>query len=374
MAGTGLQPLNIFLIVFPFILSFTIVSIRVWRKIKASQFVIEDALLVAAEVLLVALTATVWEFVLISYAGYHAEDIPKGAINVVDILRWRYINNAIYNPILGLAKISFLITLLKLRSQNCLIILSLWTLIVVNILFVFAATLGDIFFCWPIHKYWLQSTPGTCGDSASYIFGVIGVTIATDVLVSLIPAWIIYDLQMSLKHKAGVIVFLTLPLAVTAIGCYRLHLFVVIFSLPTVSAENPYNVRNGLLNVEANLGVIAACGPTIKWILGRFIPYFDTTPSTNPYTPNASSHLRQRSRGYVKSNGDIELRSEGVHTLYPRSVRNSCWKTGDDDADSEKQCIAVESGKDIRKTTVLEWGSVEELAPNSELHGKVRQE
>ena len=151
--------------------------------------------------------------------------------------------------------------------MNRLIIASLWTLIVANILFIFAATLGSIFMCWPIHKNWHPEIPGTCGDRPPYIFGVIGVTIATDVLVTLIPAWILHDLQMSLKNKVGVIVFLSLPLAVTAIGCYRLQKFVVVMSLPTVNAEDPYNVRSTLSNIEANLGVIAACGPTIKWIL-----------------------------------------------------------------------------------------------------------
>lgn len=38
MAGTGLQPANLVLIVLPFILSLTIVSIRVWRKIKDGKF------------------------------------------------------------------------------------------------------------------------------------------------------------------------------------------------------------------------------------------------------------------------------------------------------------------------------------------------
>ncbi|KAL1796828.1 hypothetical protein ACET3X_005368 [Alternaria dauci] len=339
MAGTGLQPVNIFLIVFPFVLSASIVAIRVWRKIKERQLAI---------------------VVVVSYAGYHAADIPRGAIKLQQVLLWRYINNAIYNPILGLVKISFLITLLKLRSTNRLIIASLWSLIIINVCFVFAATLGHIFRCQPIHKYWHPEVPGHCANDSQYIFGVIGVTIATDVLVALIPAWILYDLQMSLRNKVGVIVFLSLPLAVTAIGCYRLHRFVLFFSLPNPAAEDPYNVRNALSNIEANLGVIAACGPTIKWILGRFIPYFDTSRATNAFTPDPSSHLRQRSRGYVKSHGGIELQPNEFDNTYPRNIRNSCWRADDDDADSEKQCITVGAStedKDIRATTVVAWRS-----------------
>jgi hypothetical protein len=44
MAGAGLQSLNIFLIVFPFVVSFAIVAIRVWRNIKEHQFAIGNDL------------------------------------------------------------------------------------------------------------------------------------------------------------------------------------------------------------------------------------------------------------------------------------------------------------------------------------------
>ncbi|KAI4906474.1 hypothetical protein J4E90_010548 [Alternaria incomplexa] len=188
-------------------------------------------------------------------------------------MQWRYINSATYNQILGLVKISFLITLLKLRSTNRLIIASIWTLIAVNIAFVFAAFLAHIFRCQPIHKYWQTEVPGHCHNNAQYIFGVIAVTIVTDVLVALIPAWILYDIRMPSKVKLEVIVFLSLPLAVTAIGCYRLHRFVLVFSLPKDASEDPYNVRNALTSLEGNLGVIAACGPTIKWILVSYNKY-----------------------------------------------------------------------------------------------------
>jgi len=314
MAGTGLQPVNIFLIIFPFLVSFLVVSIRIWRKIKERTYAIEDTLLVVAEAILVALTATMWKFILVSYAGYHSADIPEGAPRRSDVTYWRHTNNVVYNPILGLAKISFLITLLKLRCMDRLIIASLWTLIAINIMFIISSTLGSLFMCWPIQKAWHSSIDGTCGDRAAYVFGTIGVTIITDVLVSLIPAWVLYDLRMPLKNKVFVIGFLSLPLTVTAIGCYRLHKFVEVMALPTIYVEDPYNIRSVLSNVEANLGVIAACGPTIKWMLSRFIPYFDTSPSRNPFPPNSFPRFQWRTRESMKGAVDIELQEHYIDT------------------------------------------------------------
>jgi glycopeptide antibiotics resistance protein len=40
MADTGLQPLNAFLVFFPFIISLTVVAIRVWKKTIERQFAI----------------------------------------------------------------------------------------------------------------------------------------------------------------------------------------------------------------------------------------------------------------------------------------------------------------------------------------------
>ncbi|KAF1950217.1 hypothetical protein CC80DRAFT_509791 [Byssothecium circinans] len=351
MAGTGLQPLNIFLIVFPFVLSLIVVSVRVWRRVLSRQFAIEDWLIVIAEALVAALTGCVWKIVLVSYSGYHAKDIPKGAINVPEMLKWRFINNVMYNPILGLAKISFCITLLKLQSPKLWARIALWFLIGVNTAFIIAATLAHIFSCNPIDKAWLKSKPGKCvPDRRPYIYGVIGTTIITDVLVTLIPVAILHDLHMSRRSKISIIAFLSLPIAVTAIGIYRLQNFVVVLNLPSNVIENPYNVRNSLSNIESNLGIIAACGPTIKWILSCLFPYFagDTTRPTDPsspYTPSKPSRNYPSSRGYQKSQ-DIEM----TVTDHEEFDRDSTSRIRKDDA-SDERCIT----DGITKTVVVDW-------------------
>ncbi|KAI1534274.1 hypothetical protein PtrSN002B_007622 [Pyrenophora tritici-repentis] len=279
MAGTGLQPANIFLIIFPFLLSFTIVTIRIWQRIKERKYAIEDMLLIIAEAIVLVLTATLWKFVMVSYAGYHAEDIPKGAVQREDV-------------------------------------------------------------------------------------AFVSLTIATDVLVAIIPAWVLHDLRMPLRHKMAVIIFLSLPLAATGIGCYRLHKFVEVVNLPKIYGEDPYNVQSVLSNVEANLGVIAACGPTVKWILSRFIPYFDTSPPPREDTPKVMSCWQRRPKAHLKSDGDIELQLNELNTTYPRDASNMCWDNDDDKSGSEKQCETVDS---IGKTTGVHWDHIEAPKPSLQL-------
>ncbi|CAI6230020.1 unnamed protein product [Periconia digitata] len=355
MAGSGLQPLNFFLILFPFLLSLAVVTVRMTKKIiQTHSLAIEDWLIVIAEVLLAALTAGVWKIVLVSYSGYHAADIPKGAVDIKEVLLWRFINNVMYNPILGLVKISFCITLLKLRSPKMWAKISLWFLIGVNAAFIIAATVGHIFSCNPIEKAWDKTVPGKCIERKPYIYGVIGTTIGTDVLVTLIPAALLHDFHMSRRSKISVIIFLSLPLAVTAIAIYRLQNFVVVLNLPPGQVENPYNVRNSLSNIESNLGVLAACGPTIKWILGRIFPCFETG-STRPskqynYATSKPSRLHPSNHGYQKSE-DIELtmtpKDYGHTTAYGKAGR-------DDDARSDEQVI-IKGG--VHKTVTVEWST-----------------
>jgi hypothetical protein len=258
---------------------------------------------------------------------------------------------------LGLIKISFLVTLLKFHSPNRLISASLWFVVVVNILYIFAATFGSVFMCTPIHKYWQPTIAGTCGHRAQYIFGVIGVTIATDVLVTVMPAWILYDLQMPLKNKIGVMAFLSLPIAVTVIGCYRLHTFVVVFSLPSLSAEDPYNVRNALSNIESNLAVIATCGPTIKWLLGRFIPYFDSTRRTSAYHGGRSLRQQRQLRGYQKSVNQKDPQEDELELAYPGGINISKWEMKKEDVDNDRKCTPDVGAEGIKKTTVVQWSS-----------------
>jgi hypothetical protein len=179
----------------------------------------------------------------------------------------------LYNPILALIKVSFIVTLIKLEAPSVWIKASLWTLFTVNVMFGIAETLVALFNCRPIPRFWDRSIPGSCMNTEQYIYGTISVTIITDALVSIVPVFILFRLQMPRKTKALVISFLSLGLIVTAIASYRLSIFVKVFSMDSpLMNESPYNVRTPLSNIEASLAAIAACGPTLKHILGLVIP------------------------------------------------------------------------------------------------------
>jgi hypothetical protein len=219
----------------------------------------------------------------------------------------------IYNPLLGLIKLSFMITLIKLESPSRAINISLWALFGINVAFLFAGTLAAMLSCIPIPKFWNPKLPGYCIDKKQYIYSTIAVTIITDILVTLMPAWILYGLQMRRKHKVVIICFLSLGLIVAAIASYRLAYFVKVFQLnDPLRTESPYNIRTPLSNIEGNLAAIAACGPTLKWILSRYFPFFDSSqrPTTNSKGCRGGNSARLSSKDTKRPKPKSKLEAE----------------------------------------------------------------
>ncbi|KAH7132378.1 hypothetical protein B0J11DRAFT_612490 [Dendryphion nanum] len=307
MAPRTLQPSAIALAAVPTIISTLIVIIRVWKKIYDRRFAIEDGLLVAAQILSVVLMAILWYKIRISWYGYHYWDIPPGAINTPLNMKLSYAASILFNPILGLIKASFLITLIKLRSPNPRINFALWAIFAINAGFTLVTPFTTTFICTPINKAWDPSVLGKCLDSERGAYSTIGLTVLTDLMIVAMPTWILYKLQIPLKRKIMVICFLSFGLAVTAIGVYRLWVFWYFHNGFMKNKDALYSIRQGLSSLEVSLAAIGACGPTIKWILGLFIPFFadeDTRIAKSKRSDPSNSNKITRKR---HENGDSVL-------------------------------------------------------------------
>ncbi|KAH9873234.1 hypothetical protein J1614_005632 [Plenodomus biglobosus] len=219
-------------------------------------------------------------------------------------MKWNYANSVIYNPILALIKASFLLTLIKLRSQNKWINCCLWTTLMLNGCFAIAAPLACILQCDPIHKYWDSSVPGKCADAGAYTVSTSSIVLATDVLILLMPSWILHDLKMPLGRKLMVIAFLSFGVAVTIVGAVRTSVLVKVFVLEEVEPDPTYSVSYTLSNLESGLAIIGTCGPTIKCILSCCFPSLraaEQSSNRNYNYPTSGSQGEKRTRRYTRS-------------------------------------------------------------------------
>jgi hypothetical protein len=212
-----------------------------------------------------------------SFGGYYPQDIPRAQFlankkyaakvcsysippNCVPLTLFQiqYAFAIEYTPIVSVVKLSFLWSLQRLRPGNIWIRRSLWALQIINVLQMLVATLMNAFPCIPYQKFWDKTIPGTCLDNVKFIPGIIGVILATDILVLIIPTWMIYDLQMPLRRKMLSIAFLSLGVIVFVAGLLRLHWLLNRFK----GIYNNHSVEQAYTPIEWSVAIIGACGPT----------------------------------------------------------------------------------------------------------------
>ncbi|KAH7061649.1 hypothetical protein BKA63DRAFT_573362 [Paraphoma chrysanthemicola] len=357
MVDRGLQPLCIVLAILPSVLCVLLVSLRIWTRWRGRKYGIEDTLLLIATVLNLVLSVTTSGYIFASYYGYHVRDIPEGAVNPISMMKWNYANSIIYNPILALVKASFLLTLIKLRSQNRWINRCLWATLAANACFAVGAPLACIFQCNPVARYWDSTIPGKCVHPGAYTVSTSSIVLATDVLIVIMPSWILHDLSMPLGRKLMVIAFLSFGIAVTIVGAYRTSILVKVFVVQEVVPDPTYGVSYTLSNIESGLAIIGTCGPTIKYLLGFCFPALKVTHESsnrNYIYPSGGSRGERRwpnrnARSYttventnedyrtkqtwsrrVQSQDEIELNSSITKTV--------AWRIDPVQADSNSTC------------------------------------
>jgi len=65
-----------------------------------------------------------------------------------------------------------------------------------------------VYICQPIKKYWDVAVPGSCLDYKA-VFLVGGcLNVITDVVMLLLPIWLLWPLRLPLKQKIGVTMIL----------------------------------------------------------------------------------------------------------------------------------------------------------------------
>lgn len=130
------------------------------------------------------------------------------------------------------------------------------------------------------------------------------IVLATDVLILVMPTWILHDLNMPFGRKLMVIAFLSFSVVVTIVGAFRTKAMVTGFVLTEPNPDPKYGIGFTLSNLESSLGIIGTCGPTIKYLLGFCIPALkisdDSSNHGYAYPPTGVSKGASRSRRHTK--------------------------------------------------------------------------
>ncbi|KZM21875.1 hypothetical protein ST47_g6996 [Ascochyta rabiei] len=298
------------------------VLLRVYvRAVLLKTFGIDDWIMVLAAILS---TACFSLFVTLTRngVGRHAEFytyVRPDLLTVFFQVAWWYAWLVVvaYTSI----KISIACFLLRLANHRRHWRWVLYTTIVLLLLFTVGSVLSLILQCTPVRAAWDFSLRAPFGDAVCYspttyrntgVFNSV-FNLFTDLLLALLPIPMVWKLQTNVKTRISLCVVLGLGLfSACATAVYKIPLQYRFFSEKDFSGKAAwYYIWQ---QIEMNVGIMAACLPTLKPLAAEFFGAVSALTSGERYGSQYASrgHSKARSRPYV-SNGYLK-QTEGSGT------------------------------------------------------------
>ncbi|KAK4189740.1 hypothetical protein QBC35DRAFT_492248 [Podospora australis] len=249
------------------------------RRWKRQPYIVSDWLILAALVSGTGITAEMFYGVAEKAMGYPLggtiEDpyAVTGRLNRAKHLELGYLLIGILS--LGLIKLS--ITFLywhlfaKVIFRRFLIV---WMVLIV--IWMVGFILAGLLECGA-HLTALFGTPQDyldhCGSAMPSGYGLVGSDVLTDLVTLLIPVPVLMTLQMNKRTR--VLTLLTFAIGSLSVGASVAKAYIYITATLGLATEDAISILTGIAiwnYVEVHVGIIAACGPTLRAILSRILP------------------------------------------------------------------------------------------------------
>ncbi|KAF7935213.1 uncharacterized protein EAE97_008120 [Botrytis byssoidea] len=355
MVDTSLQDLALFIVAFSPALALITVCLRIWSRVSLSQFGLDDGLIVLSMILSIAETYVQWQYIIFNFVGLHIWDVPLDH-DPIPGLKYNYAVQVLYNPILAIVKTSILMFFLRLAGQKIEIKRMIWALLILNSALMVAIFIVVIFQCTPVAYNWQLDIPGgSCIEQGTFYAATSVIALITDILVLVVPFWIVIGLKMPRKTKIAVIGIFFLGILVTVVGIVRLAMMVTVFFNPP-PVDSTRGISFVTSAIEINLAIITASAPALKPVMRQWFPKLFSSSSDGAYNNQSGRYaLQGNSRcergtrngaGFKNSrvsNGNGLIRLEDVpdipddkngRTEDPNGIQRETSK-GDGDSDEE---------------------------------------
>ncbi|KAJ5054713.1 uncharacterized protein L3040_000979 [Drepanopeziza brunnea f. sp. 'multigermtubi'] len=285
---TSLQQAGIAIIFILPTIALLVVCMRIYGRRKMKQLGWDDGLIVLAMAFSVAETVAGYFGLRTTFLGIHVQDIPLTADRSLG-MKWNFIGQILYNPILAIVKSSILVFMVRLGGHKPELWYTILALNVFNIALAVSIFTTVVFQCRPVSFFWRRmrdpTLQGTCIDTATFYVATASLTIFTDVLVLALPFWIFLGLKMPLRVRITLVgvfllgaMFVVLLLyipdvsrgltcsSVTVFGVLRL-VWLISISFSTPTGDFSYDIRFCYSAVETNLAIITASAPALRPLL-----------------------------------------------------------------------------------------------------------
>ncbi|XHG05000.1 hypothetical protein AWENTII_008252 [Aspergillus wentii] len=180
-------------LVFAFFLSTVTVALRLLaRRINGTKLFLDDYLILMA--LLFKYGCSIGVCILLyNGLGSHITEIPPK--NLIIFAKIGYSNSFVYTACIAFIKLSILTLYKRLFSTRRMILASnlIATFVILWAISIFIA---GALICIPVNKFWDQSIPGHCLDSATFYYAMQIPNIFSDLVILIMPMKIVWALPI----------------------------------------------------------------------------------------------------------------------------------------------------------------------------------
>ncbi|KAK3329220.1 hypothetical protein B0H66DRAFT_540454 [Apodospora peruviana] len=216
-----------------------------------------------------------------------------------------------YNLSTLCVKASILFFYLRFAAANPPFRIAVYTVLFVVIVYSLNAGFSFLYLCNPIRRLW-DGSDGTCVDLYTAFLVSSAINSATDVVILLLPMWLLWPLTMELRQKIAVGLVLMTGGFVCGVSFFRLATIPAGKDDPDVTWN--YCINNIWCLVELYVGIVCACLPCLKPFVRKRLPsIFGISPaaSSDDLSSPGPSVMRGQMRHMPVS--DISLHDKSIY-------------------------------------------------------------
>lgn len=336
------------------VFSLLLVALRTWTRFNTSTFGVDDGLMVVGVIVFTACCATTCTAV---YAGLGTRDDHLQPWNQHAGIMYIIYFQVTYAWSLPFIKSSICLTMLRIITEKTFRII-LWVSMIASVASAMIGFIAVVALCKPISAYWDPSVGGWCATidivtGLSYFVSVM--SLITDWTCSLLPCFVVWNLQMKSRLKASVCGVLALGMVASAATIVRLP-YLKYYNIPTNYLYNAANIVVWSI-IECGLGIICGSLPSLRTLFKSWLEktskgggsYGDYGNSSSKHGKSGGAGGREEVGGSIKM-GYLPSKGAGYSTKITAPTRTQgAWEELDDDTGSEKRMITrtVEISVDI---------------------------
>ncbi|TVY23073.1 hypothetical protein LHYA1_G008191 [Lachnellula hyalina] len=296
--GIALLYTSIVLLALSWVTFVSRVGVRVWRRALGL-----DDFAMFIGILLFTVTACLCIVCSFYGSGQLAADLP--ASTKMKGTKLFFIAEMFYASGAAAIKCSIAVTLLRIADTRRNFVYCIWAIIIFSILSSVIFIIGVANICHPITTLWGETTTGSCNfklnSDVSFFFSAIEIT--TDWALAILPAALLWKIQMKSRVKASVAGILGVAAFASCATIVRLR-FLSLYSNPSEFMFSTGKI--GLWSViEEGTGIFAGSLPALRPLLN--LRLLNGSGSHGGNSASAGQHFNKPRTGRHYASADVKL-------------------------------------------------------------------